>query len=210
MSEEHSVVGRRVPRWEAAEKATGGAKFLADIRLPGMLAGKILFSPHAHAKILDIDTSKAQRVPGVEAVLTDKVRFVGDRVAAVAAVDVATAQQALELIKVKYEVLPPVFDAMEAMKPGAPKIHDYAEKNVSVHFGFPVAWGDVEKGFGDAVAVVEKTFRTAGNHICQMEPCTCIASFGAGGRLTIWSPSQHAFLHRRKVAEIFSPAPVVP
>jgi xanthine dehydrogenase molybdenum-binding subunit len=136
-------------------------------------------------------------------VLTDKARFVGDRVAAVAAMDAQTAQRALELIKVKYEVLPPVFDAMEAMKLGVSKIHDYAEKNVSVHFGFPVAWGDVEKGFGEADAIVEETFRTAGNHICQMEPCTCIASFGADRRLTIWSPSQHAFLHRRKVAEIF-------
>jgi xanthine dehydrogenase molybdenum-binding subunit len=235
MSEELSVVGKRLPRWAASEKATGTAKYLADIKLPGMLVGKILFSPYAHAKILKIDKSRAEKLPGVEAVITwedvpknlynpnkldlilvhpelefkdmyvisEKARFVGDRIAAVAAVDAATAQEALELIEVKYEVLPAVFDPIEAMKPGAPKIHDYAESNVSVHFGFPVAWGDVEKGFQEADVVVEKTFRTASNHSCQLEPCTCIASFAADGRLTIWSPSQHAFLHRRKLAEIF-------
>ncbi len=236
MTEKLSVVGRRVPRWRAHDKATGTAKFLADIKLPGMLEGKILFSPHAHAKILKIDTSKAEKLPGVEAVITwedvpknlfnpnkldlilvhpelefkdtyvlsEKARFVGDKIAAVAAVDAATAQEALELIEVEYEVLPAVFDPMEAMKPGAPKVHDYAENNISVHFDFPVAWGDVEAGFQEADIVVEETFRTAKNHICQFEPCTCMADFGADGRLTIWSPSQHAFLHRRKIAEIFN------
>ena len=235
MTEKLSVVGKRVPRWRAHDKATGTAKFLADTKLPGMLEGKILFSPHAHAKILKIDTSKAEKLPGVEAVITwedvpnklfnpnkldlilvhpelefkdtyvlsEKARFVGDRIAAVAAVDAATAQEALELIEVEYEVLPAVFDPMEAMKPGAPKLHDFAENNISVHFDFPVAWGDAEAGFQEADIVVEETFRTAKNHICQFEPCTCMADFGADGRLTIWSPSQHAFLHRRKIADIF-------
>ena len=235
MTEKLSVVGKRVPRWKAHDMATGTAQFLADTKLPGMLEGKILFSPHAHAKILKIDTSKAEKLPGVEAVITwedvpknlynpnklnmllvhpelefkdtyvlsEKARFVGDRIAAVAAVDAATAQEALERIEVEYEVLPAVFDPMEAMKPGAPKVHDYAENNISVHFDFPVAWGDAEAGFQEADIVVEETFRTAKNHICQFEPCTCMADFGADGRLTIWSPSQHAFLHRRKIAEIF-------
>jgi len=235
MSEELSVVGKRLPRWGASEKATGAAKYLADIKLPGMLVGKTLHSRHAHARILKIDKSKAEKLPGVEAVITwddvpkklynpnkldlilvhpelefkdmyvlsEKARFVGDRIAAVAAHDADTAQEALGLIEVKYEVLPAVFDPLEAMKPGAPKIHDYAENNISVHFGFPVAWGDVEKGFQEADVVVEETFRTASNHICQLEPCACIASFAPDGRLTIWSPSQHAFLHRRKIAEIF-------
>jgi len=235
MTEKLSVVGKRVPRWRAHDKATGTAKFLADTTLPGMLAGKILFSPHAHARVLKIDTSKAEKLPGVEAVITwedvpknlfnpnkldlilvhpelefkdtyvlsEKARFVGDRIAAVAAVDAATAQEALELIEVEYDVLPAVFDPMEAMKPGAPKVHDYAENNIAVHFDFPVAWGDVEAGFQEADIVVEETFHTAKNHICQFEPCTCLADFGADGRLTIWSPSQHPFLHRRKMAEIF-------
>ncbi len=158
MTEKLSVVGKRFPRWRAHDKATGTAKFLADTKLPGMLEGKILFSPHAHAKILKIDTSKAEKLPGVEAVITwedvpnklfnpnkldlilvhpelefkdtyvlsEKARFVGDRIAAVAAVDAATAQEALELIEVEYEVLPAVFDQMEEMKPGAPKLHDFA------------------------------------------------------------------------------------
>lgn len=235
MAGDLSVVGKRVPRWAAHEKATGAAKFLADIKLPGMLVGKLLFSPYAHAKIMNIDTSKAEKVPGVEAVITwedvpkklynpnkqdminvhpelelkdtyvlsEKARFVGDRIAAVAAVDAATAQRALSLIEVAYDVLPAVFDPIEAMTPGAPKIHDFAENNISLHLDFPVAWGNVEQGFRDADIVVEETFSTAKNHICQFEPCTCIATFGADGRLTIWSPSQHVFLHRRKIAEIF-------
>lgn len=230
-----SVVGKRVPRWAAHEKSTGTARFLADIKLPGMLVGRLLFSPHAHAKILNIDTSKAEKVPGVEAVITwddvpkklynpnkqdminlhpelelkdtyvlsEKARFVGDRIAAVAAVDSATAQRALSLIDVTYEVLPAVFDPKEAMIPGAPKIHDFADNNVSLHLDFPVAWGNVEQGFRDADIVLEETFRSARNHICQIEPCTCIVDIGTDGSLIIWSPSQHVFLHRRKIAEIF-------
>jgi xanthine dehydrogenase molybdenum-binding subunit len=230
-----SVVGKRVPRWAAHDKATGAAKYLADIKLPGMLVGKLLFSPHAHANIVSIDTSRAEKVPGVEAVITwndvpkklynpskqdmilvhpelelkdtyvlcEKARFVGDKIAAVAAVDDATAQKALNLIEVAYDVLPAVFDPIEAMAPGAPKIHDFTENNVAVHFNVPAAWGNIEQGFREADVIVEETFHSARNHICQLEPCTCIAAFGADGRLTIWSPSQHVFLHRRKIAEIF-------
>jgi xanthine dehydrogenase molybdenum-binding subunit len=235
MSEELLVVGKSLPRWKAHEHVTGAARFTVDLKLPEMLVGKVLTSPHPHAKILGIDKSKAEKVPGVAAVITwedipkklfnpnkldlilhhpegelkdmyvlsEKARFVGDRIAAVAAVDDATAAKALELIDVKYEVLPAVFDPVEAMKPGAPGIHDFAKNNVSMHIDFPVAWGDVEKGFQEADYVVEDTFRTSSQHISQLEPCTCVASFGADGSLTIWSPSQHAFLHRRKLAELF-------
>jgi len=235
MADKMAVVGKRVPRWAAHDKVTGAAKFLADIKAPEMLTGKILFSPHAHANIVNIDTSKAEQLPGVEAVITfkdipktlynpnkldlilvhpelefkdmyvlsEKARFVGDKIAAVAAVDDATAKKALALIDVEYEVLPAVFDPIAAVAPDAPQLHENAANNTSVHFEFPVAWGDVEAGFGAADVVVEQTFVTAANHICQLEPCTCVASIEASGRLTIWSPSQHAFLHRRKVAEIF-------
>jgi xanthine dehydrogenase molybdenum-binding subunit len=200
-----------------------------------MLIGKVLTSPHPHARIIGVDKSKAERLPGVEAVITfedippklyapnrhdlilyhpenerkdmyvisEKARFVGDRVAAVAAVDAATAQKALELIEVKYEVLPAVLDPIEAMKPGAPRVHDYAENNVPLHFTFPRSRGDVEKGFREADFVVEQAFRTSKQQISQLEPCACAASFGPDGRLTIWSQSQSAFLHRRKLAEIF-------
>jgi len=147
-----------------------------------MLIVKVLTSPHPHARIIRIDKSKAEKLPGVEAVISfedippklfapnrhdlilyhpenerkdmyiisEKARFVGDRVAAVAAVDTATAQKALELIEVKYEVLPAVLDPVEAVKPGAPRVHDYAENNVSLHLDFPHSRGDVEMGFREA------------------------------------------------------------
>ena len=235
MSDELSVVGKRVPRWGAYDKVTGTAKYTIDIKLPGMLVGKILTSPHPHARILKIDKSKAEKLPGVEAVITyedvpqklfnpakhnltlyhpenelkdmyvvsEKARFVGDRIAAVAAIDSATAEEALKLIEVEYEVLQAVFDPIEAMKPGAPQIHDFAKNNVSLHLKFPGCRGDVEKGFREADCVIEETFRTSKQHICQLEPCACVASFGTDGRLTIWSPSQSVFPHRRKLAELF-------
>ncbi len=235
MAQDLSVVGKRVPRWAVYDKVTGAAQYTGDIKLPGMLIGKILASPHAHAKIVKIDKSKAEKLPGVEAVITwedvphklynpnklgeilrhpeiefkdmyvlsEKARYVGDKIAAVAAVDAATAEEALELIEVEYEVLPAVFDALEAMEPGVPKIHDYAENNISIKYNFPVAWGDAEKGFAEADLIVEKTFKNARNHICQMEPCASVASFDAAGRLTVWSPSQHPFLHRRMIAKLF-------
>jgi xanthine dehydrogenase molybdenum-binding subunit len=230
-----SVVGKRVSRWAVYDKVSGAARYTADIKLPGMLSGKVLPSPHAHANIVKIDKSKAEKLPGVEAVITwedvphklfnpnklgqilrhpeiefkdmyvlsEKARYIGDKIAAVAAVDAATAEEALGLIEVEYKVLPAVFDALEAVKPGAEKIHDYAENNISIKYGFPVAWGDVEKGFADADLIVEKTFKNARNHICQMEPCACVASFDAGGRLTVWSPSQHPFLHRKMIAGLY-------
>jgi len=235
MVQEFSVVGKRAPRWGARDIATGTAKYVVDIELPGMLVGKVLTSPHPHARIIGIDKSGAEKLPGVEAVLTfedippklftpnrhdlilyhpeneckdmqvisDKARFVGDRIAAVAAVDTVTAQKALELIEVKYEVLPPVFDPLEAVKPGAPRVHDFAPNNIALHLKFPGSRGDVEKGFQDADCVIEETFRTSKQLVSQLEPCACIASFGPDGRLTIWSPGQSAFLQRRKLAEIF-------
>jgi xanthine dehydrogenase molybdenum-binding subunit len=235
MVQELSVVGKRVPRWGAQDKTTGTAQYVVDIELPGMLVGKVLASPHPHARIIKIDKSKAEKLPGVEAVLTfedipkklftpnrhdlilyhpenerkdmyvisEKARFVGDRVAAVAAVDAATAQKALELIEVKYEVLPAVLDPVEAMKPGAPRVHDFAPNNISLHVNFPGSRGDAEKGFREAECVIEETFRTSKQLVSQLEPCACVASSGPDGRLTIWSPGQNAFLQRRKVAEIF-------
>ncbi len=232
---EPSVVGKRVPRWNVHEKVTGAAKYTADVALPGMLVGKILFSPHAHARIVRIDKSKARALPGVKAVLSfadiprkkynpnklnlilfhpeteiadmyvlsDKARYVGDRIAAVAAVDAATAERALSLIEVEYEVLPHVFDAAAAMAPGAPVVHDFAENNTAMHMAFPVAWGDVAQGFAEADVVAETAFKTSKQHMAQLEPCACVANFGADGRLSVWSPSQHAFLHRRKLAELF-------
>ncbi len=232
--QELSVVGKRLPRPDALEKATGATKYTVDIKLPGMLVGKILRSPYAHAEIMEIDTSRAERLPGVKAVIThrdvprkpftrskgdvvminpeeailrdeyvldNKVRFVGDAVAAVAATDESVASEALQLIEVKFKKLPAVFDPIEATKPDAPRIHDFARGNVALHLTFRE--GDVEKGFKEADYVVEETFRTSKQKVCHLEPSACIASFDANGRLTVWSPGQHAFPFRRKIAEIF-------
>ena len=147
---EYSVIGKPFPQVGSVPKATGSAKYIDDITLPGMLYGKILRSPYAHAKLINIDTSKAEKLSGVRAVITgkdippvkygmgfdeyaialDKVRYVGDQVATVAAIDEDIAEEALDLIEVIYEELPAVFDAEEAMKPGAPIIHDSAETNI--------------------------------------------------------------------------------
>jgi xanthine dehydrogenase molybdenum-binding subunit len=232
---ELSLVGKRLPRWGAEDMATGAARYSADIKVPGMLIGKALTSPHAHARIVRIDKSKAEKLPGVEAVITyedvthkpyapgrhnlihvrrqderedtyvisEKARFVGDRVAAVAAVDAATAEKALALIEVEYEVLPALLDPAEAMKPGAPRIHDYAENNVGLHIDFLGARGDVEAGFREADVVIEDTFHTSKQQTSQLEPWACAASFAPDGRLTIWSPNQSPFLVRTKIAQLF-------
>ncbi|HAA33834.1 MAG TPA: 4-hydroxybenzoyl-CoA reductase subunit alpha, partial [Firmicutes bacterium] len=154
MGENYEVIGKSVPRIDGVAKATGRAKYTGDLKFPNMLIGKILRSPHAHARILNIDTSEAEKLPGVKAVIThrdvpstkyglsparwdqtifciDKVRFVGDKVAAVAAVDEETAYKALKLIKVDYEVLPAVFDPFEALKEGAPQIFEEYPGNIN-------------------------------------------------------------------------------
>ncbi len=238
MHQELSVVGKRLPRLNAGAMATGAAKYTTDIKLLGMLLGKVLRSPYPHARIIKIDKSKAEKLPGVEAVITfedapqkpfaalddlfiisevdrterekrdqhvlsDKARYVGDAVAAVAAINESIAEEALELIEVEYEKLPAVFDPIEAMKPDAPIIYDFAKSNVVWHQPFPDPKGDVDRGFQEADYVVEETFRTSKQKHCPLEPAACVASFDTTGRLTVWSPGQEAFFFRTKVAEIF-------
>ena len=179
--EKTSVVGKSVPRVDAFEKVTGAAVYTVDIDLPGMLYGKILRSHHPHARILSIDTKKAVELPGVKAVVTsedtpnikfslmanmpdkmalekDKVRFIGDEIAAVAAINEKIAAKALELIKVNYEELPAVFDPFAAMKPSAPRVHDDVENNVRRHI--QLECGDIKKGFSEADVIVEDKFST--------------------------------------------------
>jgi len=212
-SEEHVVVGRRVPRIDAPDLAAGRAPFTDDIRLPGMLFGKILTSPHAHARILRIDTSRAEALEGVKGVLTgadvpetfygvsparydeqvlakDRVRYVGDEVAAVLAVDEATCLRALELIDVQYEVLPAVFDPFEAMAEGAPQLHDHPRFTNNVNTRVEWHFGDVEQGFAEADVVREHTF--VGNRTYQspMEPHCAVARWEPGNRLTLWTSTQ--------------------
>ncbi len=237
MEQELSVVGKRLPRPDGVAKVTGAAKFAADIKLPEMLIGKVLRSPYAHAKIVKIDTSKARKLPGVEAVitpedvpkksfnrsplgithppsrrardirdeyvLTDKARYIGDAVAAVAAVNEMIAEEALELIEVEYEKLAAMLDTTQAMKPDAARIHDFAKGNIASHIPYAFATGDVESGFKAADHVIEETFSTSKQKNCQLEPDAAVASFEANGKLTIWSSCQNSHLARASIAEIF-------
>lgn len=224
MTEEFSVVGKRLPRLDGPAKATGQAAFTGDLNLPRMLQGKILRSPFPHAKILNIDTSRARSLPGVKAVITgkdtlgrkynvlrfkesfadeyllamDKVRFIGDAVAAVAAVDEETAQEALDLIKVDYEVLPAVYDPEEALKPGAPRIHDHSENNVSRRIN--MEFGDVDSLMASAYHVREDTFVTQSQSHVPMEGHACVASFEPNGRLTVWTSTQIPYLIKKDLA----------
>ncbi len=210
-SKEGSSVGVSIPRVDAADKATGRAIYTDDITLPNMVYGKILGSTIAHGRVIRIDTSKAEALPGVLAVLTakdvpdtmygvsparydeyilakDKVRHVGDEVAAVAAVDQRTAERALELIDVEYEALPFVLDPYEAAQPGAPLIHERYERNINTHV--EQSFGDVDKGFTEAYHVREETF--TGNHIYQspLEPHASIATWDHDGTLVLYSSTQ--------------------
>ncbi|MDP2643731.1 MAG: molybdopterin-dependent oxidoreductase [Desulfobacterales bacterium] len=210
----YTVIGKRLPRKDGLVKATGEARFTTDIALPGMLYGKILRSPHAHAGILHIDAGKALKLPGVRAVITgkelgvpfslvdiprkhpankfplaqDRVRFIGDEVAAVAAIDEDVAEEALERIQVDYQGLPAVFDVDEAMKPGAPRIHDHAEGNIcwrELH-GF----GDVAGDFEKADVIREDEFTLPSVAHAALEPHCCVAQFDASGKLTLWTSTQ--------------------
>ncbi|HYW00181.1 MAG TPA: xanthine dehydrogenase family protein molybdopterin-binding subunit [Candidatus Acidoferrum sp.] len=244
MNSEFKVVGKSVPRLDGLEKVTGEARYIDDVKLSNMAFGKILRSPHAHAKIISIDTSKAEKLPGVLAVITAKdtpmikfclyqwiaehykgrlpredyrdklplenykVRYVGDEVAAVAAVDMETAENALSLIKVKYERLPIVLDPEEAMKPGAPLIHDELlrpgiqdglERNIGISFVYK--YGEIEKGFKEADHVFEDTFHTSQQHHVCMETHGAIAAWDKTGRLTIWASTQTASPLRMEISK---------
>ncbi len=205
---------------DSVTKATGQAKFTADLSLPGMLIGKLLRSPHPHARILNIDVSSAQKLTAVRAVVTgkdtagktygsgaafcdeqalavDKVRFVGDEVAAVAAVDEDSALEALSLIKVDYEPLPAVFDPEEAMKPGAPSIHQ-VENNVSLNCNFN--YGQVDEAFSLSERVFEDEFNTQGVAHCPLETRAALASADSSGKVTIWTSTQGPNYVRRDLA----------
>lgn len=222
----YSVIGTNVPNVDAFEKAIGAAKYASDIILPNMLWAKILRSPHPHAKILNIDYSEAEKLPGVKLVVTgkdtlgkkmgiwrrfrefcdeeilcrDKVRYIGDAVAAVAAVDEDTAKKALGLIKVDYEVLKAVFDPMEAIKEDAPCIHDGIDLNMNVTRH--IEWGDVDEGFKQCDYIREDTFYcTSMAHVC-MEPHNCVASFGYDGKLTVWTSTQSNYYVQVLLAEM--------
>ncbi len=220
MSEEFFYVGERVPKLDAADKVSGRTMYGHDMKLPRMLYGKILRSEHAHARVLNIDTSQAERLPGVRAIITaedipeikigwardhpvlksGKVRSFRDEIAAVAAVDEDIAEEALELIQVQYEELPAVFDPEEAMKPGAPIIHEKAPNNIQEMMRQSYSHGDVQQGFAEADVVIEDRFRLPFVTHCCMGTCFCLASFGPSGDLTVWNSTQMPFLFQRDLS----------
>jgi 4-hydroxybenzoyl-CoA reductase alpha subunit len=220
MSEDFSFVGKRVSKLDAPAKVTGQVVYGHDMKLPRMLYGKILRSAYPHARLVSIDTSKAKALPGVKAVITaedipdvkigwardnpvlksGKVRSIRDEIAAVAAIDEDTAQEALELIEVEYEELPGVFDPEEAMRAGAPVIHAEAPNNIQEKMRQSYFHGDVQKGFAESDVVLEDRFRMPFVTHCCMGTCFCLASLGPSGDLTMWSSTQMPFLYQRDLS----------
>ena len=230
------IVGKNVRKVDGIPLATGQPKFTLDMDIPGALIGKLLYSPHAHAEIVSIDTSEAEKVPGVvcilhhgnvprvpyttagqgwpepspyDTVLFDKkVRYVGDRVAAVAAETEEAALEALRKIKVEYKILPAVFSIDEALAPGAPIIHDEpdaqgiydAKRNIAAAVDVPV--GDLERGFAESDVIVEVTCELPYVQHAALEPHCVAVYFDEDGRLVIRSSTQVPFHVRRIVSRV--------
>ena len=218
--EDLTAVGKPIPKLDAVDKATGRAVYIHDVKVPGMLYGKILHSKYPHARIVHMDTSRARRLPGVRAVLTGedippvkfgfykdntplkrgKVRSYRDEVAAVAAVDPDVAQEALDLIEVHYEALPAVFDPEEAMGEGAPLVHEEHRTNV-LRLPWKMHLGDVEEARKQARYVVEDRFRVTWVTHCCMATSGCIAMFDSSMNLTMYSNTQIPSLAQKDYLE---------
>jgi CO/xanthine dehydrogenase Mo-binding subunit len=215
----YTTVGQPVLRVDGLEKVTGRAEFVADVTLPGILWGAVLRSPYPHARIRSIDATQARKLPGVLAVATaedtpkrvwgafvrdmpilafDKVRYVGEEVAAVAAFDRETAREALSLIEVEYEELEPVFDPEQAMLPGAPLVHEDRESNIA--FAIDLERGDVAAGFAASDVVIEDVFRSHPQRHAPIETIGSVADFGPNGKLTLWMNTQTPFMARARIA----------
>ena len=209
------VVGRPNPGIDAVEKVAGATTFINDMALPGALTGMALRSPHPHARILNVDASAAERLPGVAAVLSrnntpdapfgiidkdetalcrEKARYAGDEIAAVAAADEDAAREALSLIRVEYEVLPTVADPFMAQAPDAPLVHDSVPGNAANEFH--IRRGEVDAAFEAAHARFEEEFHTHLAHQAYLEPTGCAAQWHPDGRITIWGCLQSAFVIR--------------
>lgn len=215
-----TTIGKRVPKPDARAKATGAALYATDLSVPKMLFGKILRSRYAHARIMNIRTEKAEKLPGVVCVITaedtpkipygfgkdnwalkfGKVRSLLDEIAAVAAHTPEIAEEALSLIEVEYESLPLVTDPFEAMKNEAPLIHEQRVDNLSMIFDY--RHGDVEKGISEAGHLVEGRFDVQFvAHAC-LGPCACIAEWQTDGTLLMHSPTQVPFLYQKDMAAV--------
>ncbi|MEW6661094.1 MAG: xanthine dehydrogenase family protein molybdopterin-binding subunit [Bacillota bacterium] len=229
-----TLIGASVPRKDSLEKVTGRARFVGDLHLPGMLFARVLRSPYPHARIRSIDVSRAFRVPGVKAVVTgrdfpnfvglylvdrnifavDKVRFIGDPVAAVAALSLQAAEEALGLIEVECEELPGVFDPLSAIAPDAPLIHENLHQYKRVPAYHPVPFtnianhvkirkGDIEEGFKQSDEVFEAAYHVPHMQHCQLEPHAAVAQVEAGGTVTVWSSCQSPNAVRKLLAVAF-------
>lgn len=215
------AVGRRVPRQDALLQVTGRALFGEDMRAPGMLWAKAVRSPHAHARIHGIDLSEALTSPGVRGVITgrdiphnrygfthqdqqvlaeDRVRYVGEAVAVVAAETLRQAEEAAMRVAVHYEPLPAVFDPLAAMRPEAVRLHEGS--NIAAHL--KIRNGDVEQGFAEADTIVEEEFKTTFVEHCHLEPHAGLALPGPDGALTIYSSVQRPFLVAGDTAKVLA------
>ena len=253
-TQEYKVVGSRPVRHDGADKVTGRARYGADIMMPGLLHGRILRSPHAHARIGSIDASRALALPGVKAVVTaadfpevsaqaadleegaavnygfysrnvmarEKALYQGHAVAAVAATSAHAAEEALALIDVEYEVLPPVLNAYDAMKEDAPILHERlltqtsplfrpggygkaeSEKGTNIANNFEFRLGDIETGFREADVVVDREFHTKAVHQGYIEPHTATALWNPDGNVTVWCSTQQLFAYRDHTSQILS------
>ncbi|HUE75918.1 MAG TPA: xanthine dehydrogenase family protein molybdopterin-binding subunit [Chloroflexota bacterium] len=238
----YNVVGTRPIRHDGVDKVTGRAVYGADVKLPGLLYGRVLRSIHTHARIKRVDTSRAEAYPGVRAVVTakdlpaaedrvedlgegsvnlkflsdnvlvgDKALYRGHAIAAVAAIDQHVAEEAVRLIEVEYEFLPPVIDVLEAMKDTSPLVHEnqttesFGQKsdkksNVAKHIQH--LKGDPDVGFAEADVVVEREFRTSTVHQGYIEPHSSTALWNADGNLTVWTCTQGAFPVRDQLSKV--------
>jgi putative selenate reductase molybdopterin-binding subunit len=239
-SKEYKTVGKSENKSDAIKLAQGKPAFTADLEMKGMLFAKVLFSPHAHARIRNIDTSQARSLPGVAAVLTwkdiprviystagqsdpipgpldtfsldNKVRFVGDRVAFVAAESIEVAEEAIRLIKVEYELLPFVIDSIDAMKTDAPILHDESEyinfgdsnplKNLAAEIRIDI--GDVDQGFSEADEIFEESYEVSKVQQCHLEPHVVVSFWDEDDRLVIRTSTQVPFHVRRVLAPLLN------
>jgi nicotinate dehydrogenase large molybdopterin subunit len=207
------VIGKRIPRHDAVLQVTGRAEYGVDITRKGMLFAKVLRSPHPHARILKLDTSPVDRMPGIVTVITaedvpnnrfgfthldqpllaeDRVRYREEPVAAVAAESLEAAEEAVNLIRVEYEPLPGVFDPLEALKSDAPRVHEERESNVASHL--KIRHGDIEQGWQESDEVVEETITTQMVEHAHLEPHAAVAELDPRGVMTVRSSVQRPFL----------------
>lgn len=224
--DEFFVVGKRKLKYDYLAKTTGATKYAADLKMARMCHGKLLRSPYPHARILHVDASRAEAMDGVYAVITgadlrekygimpsaqdetafgiDKVRYMGEAVAAVAAVDELTAERACDLIEVLYEPLDTIMTIREALDPRKPKIHDDEGTDANIHKEVHLEFGDVDEGFAEADYVREDEFFFEGNTHAPMENHAVVGHFEPHGKLTVWSSTQTPHYLHRELAKALS------